>query len=325
MSKNQELHVVLGAGQIGPRVAARLTQQGHRVRIGRKTSAPSRVPGIETVSVDVRDPAAVARAAAGAAVVYHCVNPLYHEWPEMLLPITRGIVGGASRAGARLVALDNLYMYGDTSHMNEASRVSPRSKKGALRVRAAEIMFEADARGDVQVAIGRAADFYGPEAPLSMLGEHFWQRVFAGKSAQLFGDPDQLHTYSFTPDVAAGLVALGTHADARGVFMLPVQPAETTRAVVARFASALRREIAITKAPTWLLRVIGLFQPMMREVAEMTYQWKQPYVVDDAKFRATFGLGPTPWNDAVAETVQWARATYGTNGKRNVEPERALA
>ncbi len=305
MSK-RELHVVLGAGQVGPRVAELLLERGHRVRIARKSAAPSRVPGLETVALDVRDADAVARATEGASVVYSCVNPLYHQWPEMLLPMVRGIAQGTQRSGARLVALDCLYMYGDTTLMNERSPISPVSKKGRLRAEAGEVLLDAGA------AIGRAADFFGPDAPLSILGEHFWKRVLAGKSAQLFGDPDQLHSYSFTPDVARGLVALGSRADTRGVWMLPVQPAESTRAVVGRFAAALGREIAVSAVPTWVLRAAGIFDPMMRELAEMTYQWKQPYVVDDATFRRTFGIGPTGWDDAVAQTLAWARATWET-------------
>jgi len=140
--------------------------------------------------------------------------------------------------------------------------------------------------------------------------------VLAGQSAQVFGDPDQIHSYSFTPDVARGLVALGSRADTQGVWMLPVQPAESTRAVVARFAAGLGRPISLQAIPTWLLRTVGVFQPMMRELAEMTYQWKKPYVVDDAKFRRTFGFEPTGWDDAVAETVKWARATWGSEPAR---------
>jgi nucleoside-diphosphate-sugar epimerase len=307
---NPEFHVVLGAGQVGPQVAERLVALGHRVRVARRTTGALQAPGVETVAIDVRDADAVARAAEGAAVVYHCVNPLYDEWPEKLLPMTRGIVEGAARAGARLVVLDNLYMYGDTSNMNEGTPVAPVSKKGALRVQAADVLLEADARGAARVAIGRAADFFGPEGRLSMLGDRFFQRVMAGKPAQVFGDPDLPRAYAYIPDVAAGLVALGGRADARGVWMLPHQPAETTRQVVARFARALGRDIPLSRVPTWMLRTMGLFKPILTEVAEMAYQWEQPYVVDDARFRATFGLAPTPWDAAVARTVAWAREAY---------------
>jgi nucleoside-diphosphate-sugar epimerase len=307
---NAELSLVLGAGQVGPMVAEKLLAAGQRVRIGRRQAVPSRVEGVDNVAIDVRDAASVARAAEGATVVYHCVNPLYHQWPEMLLPMTRGIVEGTARAGARLVVLDNLYMYGDTRHMSEQSPMAPVSKKGALRVQAAELMLDADARGAVPVAIGRAADFFGPHTPLSMVfGEPFFQRVLAGKSALFCGDPDMPHSYSYTPDVAAGLVALG-QAAARGVWMLPVQPAESTRAVLARFERALGRTVDLTLVPAWVLRAAGLFWPTGAEIAEMTYQWRQPYVLDDARFRARFGIYPTGWEETVQATVDWGRAAY---------------
>jgi len=320
-----ELHVVLGAGQIGPRIASRLVAGGHRVRVVRRSAAPARVDGVETVAADVRDAAAVARVAEGASVVYHCVNPLYDQWPAMLMPMTRGIVDGAARAGARLVVLDNLYMYGHTDHMTEETPVAPVSKKGALRVQAAQYMLEADAKGTLPVAIGRAADFFGPDTPLSVLGEHFFGRIVTGKSAQFWGDMDQPHSYSYAPDVADGLVALGLGRE-RGLWMLPVQPAETTRAVVARFARALGREIPIGKIPTWLLQAVGLVWPMARELAEMAYQWEQPFVLDDARFRARFGVGPTPWDTAVATALAWGQATYGRTGSigagEHVHPQR---
>ncbi|HVH41870.1 MAG TPA: hypothetical protein VM925_05985 [Labilithrix sp.] len=93
--------------------------------------------------------------------------------------------------------------------------------------------------------------------------------------------------------------------------MLPVQPAETTRALVTRFSSALGSTISLSAIPTLVLKAVGVFDPTMRELAEMTYQWKKPYVVDDTKFRQAFGFGATPWEHAVAETLSWARATWG--------------
>jgi nucleoside-diphosphate-sugar epimerase len=306
------LHLVLGAGQVGPFIAEELVSRGARVRVGRRTAVPSRAAGVENVVLDVRDAASVARAAEGASVVYHCVNPLYHQWPEMLLPMTRGIVDGVARAGAKLVVLDNLYMYGKAPRMSETTPMAPVSKKGALRVEAAAYMLEADAKGKLPVAIGRAPDFFGPEARLSILGDYFFDRILKGKDALLFGDPDALHAYAYTPDVARGLVALGT-SDARGLWMLPVHPAESTRQVVARFGRALGRDIGVRRLPAWVLRAGGLFDPQIGEAAEMTYQWRQPFVVDDARFRAAFGFGPTPWDEAIGRTLAWAREAYGNH------------
>src|SRR5688572_9605728 len=99
------LHVVLGAGQVGSLLIDRLRRRGHPVRVVTRRGGPSS-PGIEQLAGDVADPAVVAAAARGAEVVYHCVNPAYDRWDELLAPMTRGIVEGTARAGARLVALD---------------------------------------------------------------------------------------------------------------------------------------------------------------------------------------------------------------------------
>ncbi len=308
-----ELHVVLGAGQIGPLVAKALVKLGHRVRVVRKRSKPVAVDGIETVAADVSDAESVARATDGAVSVYHCVNPLYFEWPKLLLPMTRGIVEGTRQSGANLIALDNLYMYGDTALMNPGAAVAPRSRKGALRAQAAALMLDSGKRGGRRVAIARAADFFGPGATLSAIfGERFFRRVFAGKAGESFGNPEMLHSYSYVPDVAAGLVTLGTSSSAEGIYMLPVQPAEPTRAVIERFYRVLGKNLSVARVPTWALRAMGLFDPSIRELVEMVYQWEQPFVVDDERMRIEFGLSPTPWDEAIDATVAWGRAAFSS-------------
>lgn len=294
-------HIVLGAGQIGSKVAELLLSQGHEVVLCRKSARPSPVPGLSVTSVDLCDAAAVARLTANAAAVYHCAVPAYHRWHKELLPLTRGIAEGIRQSRTHLVVIDNLYMYGETSHIDETSPVAPASRKGRLRAEAASILLEAGA------AIGRAAEFFGPETPTTVFGDAFWNRILAGKSAQVFGDPDQPHSYSFSPDVARGLVALGARPGSNGVWMLPTLPAESTRSVIARFGAAIGHKVNIQTVPTAMLRVMGLFSPMLRELAEMTYQWKQPFIVHSGNFQREFGVEPTPWSEAVAQTVGWAR------------------
>jgi nucleoside-diphosphate-sugar epimerase len=144
-----------------------------------------------------------------------------------------------------------------------------------------------------------------------VFGDRQWRRIFAGKSAECMGDPDQVHSYAYTPDVADGLARLGADPDARGVWMLPAPPPETTRQAYARLSRIAGRDIALSRIPTFLLRSVGLVSPLMREVAEMTYQWRQPFVLDDTSFRARYGVRATPWDEALAATWTWARATYG--------------
>jgi hypothetical protein len=61
---------------------------------------------------------------------------------------------------------------------------------------------------------------------------------------------------------------------------------------------------------------MGLFSAPMKESAEMTYQWRQPFVVDDEELRAALGVVPTAWEVAITEAVAWAREAYGPNELR---------
>ena len=56
---------------------------------------------------------------------------------------------------------------------------------------------------------------------------------------------------------------------------------------------------------------MGLVVPLMREINEMLYQWDEPFVVDDRRFRERFGMHPTDADEAAQATVNWAKATYG--------------
>ncbi|MGH2897495.1 MAG: NAD-dependent epimerase/dehydratase family protein, partial [Solirubrobacteraceae bacterium] len=233
------LHVIAGAGQIGPMIAERLLARGYRVRMIRRGAFTDVPAGVETVSASVSDPGAAAEAMRGASVVYHCANPRYHRWAEELVPLARGITDGAARNGARLVVLDNLYMYRVPAdgRLSEDTEIGPVSRKGALRVQAAKLMLDAHIRGDLAVVVGRAADFFGPRCTNSILGDRFWTKLLAGRAVELLGDPDQPHTYSYGPDVADALVTLGqidptlsAGADVYGrAWHLPALPAESTQ------------------------------------------------------------------------------------------------
>jgi hypothetical protein len=82
------------------------------------------------------------------------------------------------------------------------------------------------------------------------------------------------------------------------------------RVVVDRLSRALDLPVGITRMPRFALRALGVFAPLLREVAEMAYPWDAPYVVDDSRFRAAFGGAPTPVDEVVRETAMWAQQTY---------------
>jgi hypothetical protein len=144
------------------------------------------------------------------------------------------------------------------------------------------------------------------------VGDQFWPGVLAGKNGRVVIRPDAVHTYHYIPDVAAGLMALGTAGDdVEGrPWMLPCAPAGTLRELIGRFAAHLARPIRLTTMPPIALRAMGLAVPILRELAEMSYQWEEPFIVDDRRFRERFPLRPADPDEAARVTVAWASAHY---------------
>lgn len=304
------IHTVFGAGQVGLKLAHELLDRGFRVRLIRRGPAGAQRDGLVWMSGDVTDRRFAEEAARGAAVVYNCVNPPdYGRWHGVLEPLARGVRAAATKAGARLVVLDCLYMIGvpEASPFDEDTPMRPCSDKGELRAMLVEELFEAHRRGEVEVTTGRASDFFGPESPLSVVfNPRSVARLRAGKRVEVFGDPDMPHGYSYTPDVARGLAELGTRPEAIGqAFHLPLAWAGTTRALVARAAAllGLAREGSVRAVPNWALTAVGLVSRTMRALRPMIYQWEHPYVIDDRRFRATFGVEPTPIDEALRTTL----------------------
>jgi len=313
----RELHVVFGAGQVGVPLALLLASRGQEVRIVSRSGAGAGTPGVVAVQADVLDEAAAAAAARGASVVYNCTNPPYSSrlWAEQLPRIADSLVGAAGKAGARLVVLDNLYLLGRPRGrpLDEDSPVAPCSRKGEVRARVWRRLQEAHRNGEARVVVGRASDFFGPRGVNTYFGERFWRRVLAGKSAQAVADPDTRHTWHYLPDVAAAIAALGAAPEAAlgRAWILPAGPAITTRELAGRLAAAAGQRPAVERVPRLLLSLMAVFVPLFREVLEMDYQWDEDFVVDDRRFRAAFGLAPTPLEEAVRQTAAWALDAWG--------------
>ncbi len=301
-------HVVFGTGQVGHHLVEQLVAAGHDVvavnRNGRGT-----LPGATVVAGDAADPAFTIRVCEGADVVYFCLNAMrYDRWSEEFPPLQQGVLAGAASAGARLVVLDNLYAYGPPQGrpLVETMPADPTSAKSATRAAMTEEVLVAHGAGRVEVVIGRASDYFGPGAMRSALGETVFGPALVGRTAQVMGDPAQPHSYSYTPDVAAALITLGTAPGATGqVWHLPVAEARTIREVVTRVYELAHHQPRLLAAGRSTLRVIGLFRPEMREYLHTLYQFTGPWVVDDGKFRAEFGTLATPLDDALAITLAW--------------------
>jgi nucleoside-diphosphate-sugar epimerase len=317
-------HVVFGTGPAGRAVAAALLDGGARVRMVNR-SGTAALAEVETVGGDATDLGFAREVTADADTVYFCLNaPNYHRWAEEFPPLQRAVLGAAAGADAKLVVLENLYMYGpSTGPLRETTPVNPTSSKSRTRAEMSAELLHAHRRGEVQVVVGRASDFIGPGVRDSAFGEFMFGPALAGKRAQTVGRPDAEHTYSYVPDVGRNLVLLGSHADAYGrVWHLPNPPTRTTRNIMIDvYAAVGQRRTSVTALKRPMLRALGIFNRSIRELLHTYYQFDAPFVVDDSAFRAAFGGHTTNWDEIVATTVDWYRTHALDHTKSNGLPE----
>jgi nucleoside-diphosphate-sugar epimerase len=316
MSDNGELHVVFGTGPVGLAVMDELVSKGKRLRMVNRSGRASVPEGVEVVGGDATDKAFAQGASEGASVVYFALNPPYDKWAELFPGLQAGVLEGAASAGAKLIAMENLYMYGPTDGrpLTEDLPYAPNTRKGSVRARMSQELMEAHKSGRVRVATGRASDFFGPRVLVSAAGEQVFGRAVEGKSAQVAGDPDQPHTYTYASDIGKELAILGEREEALGqAWHLPSPETVTTREFVEMIFEEVGKPARVQAAPKILLRAIGLFNPGIRETIEMLYEFEEPFVVDHSKFEQAFGLHATPLKQAIGETVRWYRSK-GTAG-----------
>jgi nucleoside-diphosphate-sugar epimerase len=304
------LNVIFGTGPLGLAVARNLVAAGEQVRLVNRSGNAPAPQGADLVAADATDHAASRKVCDGAAVVYHCATGAYGRWAQFLPPLMDGIIEGASAAGAKLVYGDNLYAYGLVDGpITENLPYRPVGPNTRARADVATTLMSAHAAGKLRAAIGRGSDFFGPHARQSTAGDGLFARVLAGKGAQILGNPDTLHTYTFIDDFAAGLVALAEHDEAFGeVWHIPSAETVTTRRFVEMVFAHLQRPATLQPAPRLAINLLALFVPAMAAVRETNYQREHPWVVDHSKFSRAFGGTPTPHEQAISLTLDWFRS-----------------
>ena len=82
-------------------------------------------------------------------------------------------------------------------------------------------------------------------------------------------------------------------------------PVQTFREIVQMIGAIIDKEVKIQTMPTVLLRIMGWFNKDIAEIREMLYQFKQPFIISDAKFRQTFGGEATSLEQGLRTTIDW--------------------
>ena len=167
----QQLHVVLGAsGGAGNAIVGALAERGHAVRAVNRSGNVHAPNGVEAVGADITDPTGAAAAVAGADVVYMAAQPAYHRWTEEFPPMLATVIDAVAAQGARLIMVDNLYMYAPSSDpLTEGSQADITTRKGKVRIQLDAMLKEAEASTGLAVTIGRASDYFGPGPNMSAI------------------------------------------------------------------------------------------------------------------------------------------------------------
>jgi len=306
-------HVILGTGPIGRAIMEELVLRGESVRLVNRSGKMEEIPArVEVVACDLYDPAGVQEVTRGAKVVYQSSQPRYYEWPEKFPRLQKSIIDGLTGSGAKLVFVENLYMYGepDGKPLTEDMPYQAHTRKGKVRGEISNAAFEAHKQGRVRVTAGRGGNFFGPWGVNSTMGGRVFYPLLNGKPAQLIGRTDLPHTHTYLKDFGKALVILGVQDEADGqAWHVPNdQPAMTEGELVSLFAEEAGVEPKIKTMGKLMMSVGGLFIPEAKESVEMMYEFEKPFIIDSSKFEKAFGMKATPIREAIKETVAWYKS-----------------
>ena len=314
MNDADKLHVVVGgSGGTGSALVRELHGRGRRVRAVNRSGQMEAPAGVEVVAGDATDADRMREVCRGAGVVYNAVNVPFQRWREDFPAAIDGVLAGAQSVDALMVFVDDTWMYGRVSApMTEDLPYRPVSNKGVLRAWLAERVLAANAGGHVRTVIGRAPELYGPGVE-SVLGRNIFAPARVWGLALWVGELDQPLGPMFIDDFAFGLANLAEHESALGrAWHLPTPAPTTARAFLAEVSAQVHRPVRAVRLQASTARGLGLAWPVLREGAEMLYQFRQPHSVDASDYRTAFGDGQvTPYTEGIARTLDRYRTSPG--------------
>ena len=305
------MQTILGSGgAIGVELAKALKLYTNNIRlVSRNPQAVN--PNDHLLSADLTKSEDVLKAVEGSEIVYLTVGLPYNinvwqaTWPNLM----RNVIDACKAHRAKLVFFDNIYMY-DSSHLDhmiEETPINPVSKKGVIRAQIAKMILDEVEKGSLEALIARSADFYGPSIKnTSVLTETVFKNFSNGKKANWMGSVKYKHSFTYTPDAGMATARLGNTADAYNqVWHLPTTSNPLTGK---EWIEAIAKEMGVKPkfqvAPKFLVRIIGIFVPIMREMVEMVYQYDRDYVFDSSKFEKRFNFKPTPYLEGIKSIVK---------------------
>jgi nucleoside-diphosphate-sugar epimerase len=301
-------HVIIGTGAIGAATAERLIAQGHDVVV---CSRSGRFPtsGVEQRVIDATDADALTQVCLGAESVINAANPAsYAQWQRDWPPLAASLLTAAERSGAGLVTVGNLYGYGpQTSPLREDTPLAATGTKGGIRAQMWRDALTAHEAGRLRACELRASDYFGPGA---RPGNSYLNSFVIGRAAKrravwvIMGTPDAPHSWTFLPDIAALAATLATDSRSWGrAWHVPTAAPRTVREVVQDVAGIIDAPTPAVRPVPAPVRALLRVSPTVRELDETAYQFERPFILDSSAAQETFGLAPTSWTDALAQSI----------------------
>lgn len=310
------VHVVTGAGPVGSTVAHQLAESGHRVRVLTRSGSGPIHPLIDRRPVDVSQPGPLGEAVEGAVAIHHCIHGSRYDarsWRAELPHAERVVLEAAGRAGAVVVFPESLYAYGPV-HGPMTEGMPRAATRGKLGVRA-DLLAQREASPTPTVSVA-ASDLYGPLVRNAHAGERLVPTVLAGRTMRVLGSLDQPHSFTYVPDLAAAMILAAGREELWNSFLhAPTAPAITQRTLVELVATAGEVPVpAMSTIPASVLRGLGLISRDMRELAETSYMFTHPFVLDSEASGRQLGMTPTSIETGIKQTVAWWRRQDETAG-----------
>lgn len=305
MYKLSNQHVVLGSGVVGSTLAKLLAESGNQVIIASRSGKGPEHKKIVCAKANASSFIDLYSLSNNPKVIYNCVNPPYNKWKAEWPPISNSLNKYAEKTGAVLVTCSNLYGYGPHDGvLTEELPLNAKWTNGRVR---ADMWLEAKALHDAKKI--RATEVRGSDyicaSDQSRMGDRVVPNVIKGKKIQLLGAIDQLHTWTDPEDVAQLMIVVGQDERAWGKpWHVPSNEPKTQLQVVQDISNALGVTApSVSSVPVTMQKLIGIFNPVIKELLNSNYQFDKPFVMSDSITRNTFGLKPKKWDKVIGDLI----------------------
>lgn len=127
-----------------------------------------------------------------------------------------------------------------------------------------------------------------------------------GKTANWLINDQFKHSFTYTPDAGKATALLGNTPDAYGeTWHLPT---DNINLKGIDWIMTISQELGVKPkyrtVSKFMVSLLGLFIPIMRESYEMLYQYDKDYVFNSDKFEKWFKFKPTPYLEGIREIVK---------------------